>query len=93
MNDAAPDHYLDSAFRRQKAEALRFIDDFNDKLPAQNCPNCGAEGHVPGLPCHNAECGYKHEVSWAILLDTEFGYEVVALNNRKHVFASFNVPD
>jgi len=34
-----------------------------------------------------------HPVSWVLLLDTEFGYNVVALNNRKHIVATFNVDE
>ncbi|WP_145928624.1 hypothetical protein OH491_03690 [Termitidicoccus mucosus] len=59
------------------------------RLPADQCPFCGRPGHVPGLPC--PECFHCHEVSWAILQDTEFGYEVVALNDRRQVLARFEV--
>ncbi len=94
MNDQESESYLESAFRCQKKKALEFIDQFNERLPSQNCPNCGIEGHVPGLPCPAADCGYKHEISWAILLDTEFGYDVVALNDKRGpAFARFNVAD
>ncbi|AOS44348.1 hypothetical protein Verru16b_01409 [Lacunisphaera limnophila] len=36
-------------------------------------------------------CGYRHPTSWAIIRDTEWGYEVVALTNRKNVIAKFEV--
>lgn len=87
----ADTHYLEREFSRAKHDALAFIERHNDKLPAQRCPSCHAEGHVPGLPCPEATCGYRHDVSWAILLDTEWGYDVVSLNDRKHVVISYNV--
>lgn len=34
---------------------------------------------------------YIHPVSWSLLLDTEYGYGVVSLNNRRHVVMTFNV--
>ncbi len=86
--------YLDDlsrAFATAKSDALAFIEHHNAELPTESCPTCGVSGHVPGLPC--PECSHAYEVSWAILLDSEYGYDAVALNNRKHVFARFNVED
>lgn len=81
---------LDRAFSIAKAKALGFIECHNGGLKTDSCPTCGLAGHVPGLPC--PECSHgSEEVSWAILEDSEFGYNVVALNNRKHIFARFNV--
>ena len=85
--------YLDREFAEAKKKALTFIEKFNDKLPTQQCPNCHSEGHVPGLPCPEATCGYVHPVSWVLLLDTEFGYSCVSINNRKHTVATFNVDE
>lgn len=85
--------YLESEFRTAKKKALKFIDKFNDKLPTDRCPACHSDGHVPGLFCPEATCGYIHPVSWVLLLDTEFGYDIVSLNNRRHCVASFNVDE
>lgn len=87
------DGYLEHEFRGAKKKALIFIEKFNDKLPTRECPSCHSEGHVPGLVCCYATCGYIHPVSWVLLLDTEFGYDVVSLNNRKHKVATFNVDE
>ena len=80
---------LERAFSIAKAKALGFIECHNGGLKTDACETCGASGNVPGLPC--PECSHASEISWAILMNSEFGYEVVALNNRKHIFAQFNV--
>lgn len=80
---------LDRAFEGLKAEALSFAEGYNASLPSKECPKCGDAGHVPGLRC--AACGYRHERSWAILRDTEWGYEVVWLTNRRKVLATFSL--
>lgn len=80
---------LDQAFSLAKAKALGFVEGHNGGLKTDACETCGAVGNIPGLPC--PECSHASEVSWAILEDSEFGYNVVALNNRKRVFARFNV--
>lgn len=85
--DMQPD--LDYAFIAARKAAREFINEHNRGLPSDFCPKCGDEGHVPGLMC--PACGYRHDVPWAILQDTEWGYEVVALTNRRKVFAVFNV--
>jgi hypothetical protein len=87
------DDYLGREFQQAKKKALRFIERFNEKLPTQQCPNCRTEGHVPGLPCPEATCGYVHPVSWVLLLDTEFGYSVISISNRRHTVAVFNVDE
>lgn len=84
------EHY-EAAFREAKIKALRFIEHFNEGLPTDHCPFCGVNGHVPGLPC--PECSHCYEVPWAILLPGEWGYEVVAINNRKNVIMEFYVED
>lgn len=80
---------LEEAFRHQKDRALCFIRKHNATLPSDSCPSCHEEGHVPGLRC--PACGYRHKTPWAILRDTEFGYEVIPLTNRKVVIAEFKV--
>lgn len=81
---------LGRAFSVAKTEALSFITGYNASLPSQACPSCGDEGHVPGLRC--AACGYKHDRAWAILRDTEWGYDVVELTNRRKILARFELP-
>lgn len=80
---------LEKAFLKARDEALEFIGDYNSKLPSESCPSCGDTGHVPGLRCPT--CGYRHHIAWAILRDGEWGYEVVALTNRRKVLAEFKV--
>ena len=80
---------LEGAFQLQKDRALSFIEKHNAALPSKRCPECHDEGHVPGLRC--PACGYRHGVAWAILRDGEWGYEVIALTNRKKVLAEFRV--
>lgn len=83
--------YYETAFNEAKIKALRFIEYFNENLPTEKCPFCGTKGHVPGLPC--PECSHCHEVPWAILLPGEWGYEVVAINNRNHIIMEFYVEE
>ena len=83
--------YLSDEFADAKAKALRFIESWNDRLPTEACPTCQSSGHVPGLPC--PECYHVYPISWSLLLDTEWGYSVVALNNRRHVLANFNIEE
>lgn len=78
----------DRAFEEERQKALQFIEKHNAELPTPDCPQCGEDGHVPGLPCR---CGYKHPVSWVILRDTEWGYAAVSLNNQRHALARFHV--
>lgn len=80
---------LEQEFADAKGQALDFIGAYNAKLPSKACPACNDAGHVPGLRCPC--CGYRHPQSWAILRDTEFGYDVVPLTNRREVIASFEV--
>jgi hypothetical protein len=89
MDDQA--ETLDRAFSEAKTEALGFVAGYNASLPSQACPECGDAGHVPGLRC--PACGYKHDRAWAILRDTEWGYDVVWLTNRKKVLASFRIKE
>lgn len=81
---------LDGAFAAAKAEALDFLSGYNASLPSHACPGCGDAGHVPGLRC--PACGYKHDRAWAILRDTEWGYDVVELTNRRKILARFQLP-
>lgn len=80
---------LEGAFQLQKDRALSFIEKHNAALPSKRCPACHDEGHVPGLRC--PACGYRHNVAWAILRDTEWGYEAIPLTNRRKVLAEFRV--
>ena len=80
---------LNTAFLVQKDLALSFIEKYNAKLPSEKCPSCGDTGHVPGLRC--PACGYRHHTAWAILRGGEWGYEVVALTNRRKILAEFRV--
>lgn len=82
---------IDRAFRRQKTKALAFQKKHNAALPAEKCPFCGCNGHVPGLPC--PDCCHQYEVPWGLILDTEWGYAAVSIGNRKVVLAQFNVGD
>lgn len=82
---------LTVAFAQARTMALDYIGKHNDRLPATACPDCGDDGHVPGLRC--PACGYRHDVSWVILRDTEWGYDVVPLNDRRKVVVSFKVQD
>lgn len=85
------DDDLEIEFAEAKVRALDYTRAYNAKLPSKKCPECGDKGHVPGLRC--PACGYRHPRAWAILRDTEFGYDVVSLTNRRQVFASFRVAD
>lgn len=89
MNDEF--ELLGRAFAEAKAEALGFVAGYNASLPSKACPECGDLGHVPGLRC--PACGYRHDRSWAILRDTEWGYDVVPLTNRKSILASFRIKE
>jgi hypothetical protein len=80
---------LDAEFLIARIEAEEFATQWNAVLPVQHCPNCGATDHCPGLAC--PDCSYVHPISWSILRDTEFGYEVVSLNNRRNRIAVFQV--
>lgn len=82
---------LEKAFADAKTDALDFIKKYNAKLPTESCPKCGDAGHIPGLRC--PACGYRHNIAWAILRDSEWGYEVIALTNRKTVVREFRVAD
>jgi len=79
---------LEAAFDRARHLALDFIKDHNAILPTE-CPRCREESHIPGLRCAN--CGYRHETAWAILRDTEWGYEVIPINDRTAVLKAFNI--
>ena len=79
---------LEDNFRCARHRALEFIKAHNDKLPTE-CPQCREESHISGLRC--PACGYRHAVAWAILRDTEWGYEVVSLNNRTAVLKTFDI--
>lgn len=82
---------LGRAFAEAKAQALGFVARYNASLPSTACPECGDAGHVPGLRC--PACGYRHDRAWAILYDTEWGYDVVWLTNRKKILASFRIKE
>ena len=82
---------LQAAFEKARKESLSFITAYNAKLPTERCPKCGDAGHVPGLRC--PACGYRHVIAWAILRDTEWGYEAVPLTNRRTVLKEFRVPE
>ena len=77
------------AFGDARRRATLFISKYNEALPRSACPSCGDEGHLPGIKC--PACGYRHETAWAILRDTEWGYEVVPLVNRERVIATFEI--
>ena len=79
---------LERAFAEAKEQCLAFIRDHNTKLP-QSCPHCGTDGFVPGLRC--SECGEVSSPAWAILRDTEWGYEAIPLTNRRKILARFEV--
>lgn len=78
---------LSDAFDKAKKDASAFLSKYNAALPGV-CPSCGEDGHLPGLPCVN--CDYVHDVCFAILIDTEWGYEAATLKGRKTV-AVFSV--
>lgn len=89
MNESL--EYLEGAFAVARSQALVFIEEHNAALP-DICPKCDDSGHVAGLRC--PACGYRHRISWAIIRDTEWGYEAVSLTNRRKVLAVFNLnPD
>lgn len=69
--------------------AVLFIESYNARLPAKACPSCKEVGHLPGIQCPT--CGYKHGETWLILRGTEWGYEAVALTNRKKIVAVFPI--
>lgn len=83
------DEHYEAAFREAKIKALRFIECFNQDLPL-SCETCGSAS-VPGLPC--PECNHCHPVPYAILYPGEWGYEVVAINNRKHIIMEFYIDE
>lgn len=80
---------LTRAFASAREKARAYAEEYNSCLPAQSCPRCGDVGHVPGLRC--PACGYRHPKAWVIVRDTEWGYEVIALTNRRLVLADFPV--
>ena len=86
MTDDNDLEVLTLAFRKAKRSAEQYANQYNASLPSEACPGCGVDGHVPGLKC---PCGYRHDKSWVILRDSEWGYEVVALNNRSIVHEHF----
>lgn len=79
---------LSQAFDRERANAQAFAEDYNSRLP-RTCPECGDEGHVPGLKC--PACGYRHGKSWLIVRDNDWGYDVIALVPPRRIHASFVV--
>lgn len=81
--------HLENEFRTARKLACQFVETHNEKLPLE-C-QCGCDSTVPGLPC--PDCSHVADTPWAILLDTEFGYDVVALGDRNDVIARFNVED
>lgn len=83
------EEHLAAQFARAKSQALAFVESWNSRLPTDACPFCHSTGHVPGLPC--PECSHVHDVSWSILMDTEWGYSVIALGNPRQIYAEFNV--
>ena len=80
-------HYdqLCQQFTKARTQAVEFAERHNDALPWL-CPGC-CEPYYSGIEC--PDCGYLHETSIALVLDCEFGYDVVAFNNRRNVFARF----
>ncbi len=80
-------HRLTLLFALLRRQADEFADRHNARLPSRECPKCLSPGHVPGLRC--PECGYRHPQPWAIVRDTEWGYEVVPLTKRRRVIARF----
>jgi len=80
---------LERMFSSARTRALSHANNYNAQLPSAQCPRCKDPGHVPGLRCTN--CAYRHPQTWAIIRDTEWGYQVVPLTNRKIVLAEFNV--
>lgn len=82
------DRELFLGFARALAAAREFAETHNSSLPRW-CPACGDEGHIPGLLCPG--CGYRHRIAWAIVRDTEWGYDVVSIADRRQVLAKFSV--
>lgn len=80
---------LELAFRRERERANEFCARHNAGLPSGACPQCGEPRHLPGIAC--SRCRYRHPVPWAIIRDTEHGYDVVNLTNSRKVLASFTV--
>jgi len=89
MNFENQFNHIQSAFMTQKIKAEAFIERYNSALPTERCPGCDTADHCPGLPC--PDCNYVYQTSWSILKDTEWGYDVVALNDRKRILVRFNV--
>ena len=80
---------LELQFAEAKTKTMLFIKEHNDNLPHERCPKCNDDGHVPGIRC--AACGYRHKIPWAILRDTEWGYEAIALTDRNSVLVEFKI--
>lgn len=78
----------DAAFAKAKAEAIDFMEAYNDTLRRfEHCRACGAPG-VPGLKC---VCGALARVPrWGVLIDTETGYDVCGIGDRSHLIARFD---
>lgn len=71
-----------------KRKALEFLEHYNAAIPT-TCPQC-EEQFVAGLPC---ECGYCHPIPWGVLQGSEWGYEIVAIGNRRKVILEFPVEE
>jgi len=78
---------LTVAFAEARAAALTYAARYNASLPVTACPQCDDGGHVPGLLC--PACGYRHPVPWLILVDTEYGYELVSIARPRTTHAVF----
>lgn len=80
---------LDREFEDARRRAQIFISAHNSKLPIDACPQCGGDTHIPGLRC--ATCGYRHDVPWIIIQDTEWGYAAIPLMDRNKPIQEFRV--
>lgn len=71
-----------------RGEAERAAFRHNRTLP-KICPNCDADPHVAGLPCH--KCEYVHPEPWHIIRPTEWGYAVRTLGKKRTVIRIFSL--
>ncbi|HVT30335.1 MAG TPA: hypothetical protein VHE81_20160 [Lacipirellulaceae bacterium] len=85
-------HYLDDltrAFEIAKSRAVEEAERRNANL--ERVCRCGATSYVPGLECQ--ACGHKadRDHAWAVVRDTEFGYDLIPIGSRFEVLATFRV--
>jgi hypothetical protein len=78
---------IESALRIQKRNAGECVLKFNYSLDPRPCPGCGSMPVNFKPQCH--VCSLVTPFDGAFFRETEHGYHVITLNNRKVVLDSF----